>query len=38
MYNYLLSFFSKKQPCPFNKEFRKGYKNAWIDSIKEYTP
>ena len=22
----------------FNKEFRKVYKNAWIDNIKEYTP
>jgi hypothetical protein len=38
MYNYILSFFSKKQPCHFNKEFRKGYKNAWIDNIRDYTP
>ncbi len=36
MYNYIMSFFSKKYP--FNKEFRKGYKNAWIDNIKDYTP
>ena len=38
MYNYILSFFSKKRPYPFNNEFRKGYKNAWIDNIKDYTP
>ncbi len=48
MYNYILSIFSKKHPSlnnsslnhpsPFNKEFRKGYKNAWIDNIKDYTP
>ena len=38
MYNYILSFFSKKHPNQFNKEFRKGYKNAWIDNIKNYTP
>ncbi len=38
MYNYILSFFSSKPPSPFNKEFRKGYKNAWIDNIKDYTP
>ena len=43
MYNYIISFFSKnnsspKHPSPFNKEFRKGYKNAWIDNIKDYTP
>lgn len=38
MYNYIISFFSKNRPSPFNKEFRKGYKNAWIDNIKDYTP
>lgn len=41
MYNYILSFFQKtfqKNPTQFNKEFRKGYKNAWIDNIKDYTP
>ncbi len=38
MYNYILSFFLKKHPYPFNKEFKKGYKNAWIDKIKYYTP
>ena len=38
MYNCILSFFSKKHPYPFNKEFRRGYKNAWIDNIKDYTP
>ena len=38
MYNYILSFFSKKHSYPFNKEFRMGYKNAWIDNIKDYTP
>ncbi len=38
MYNYIMSFFSKKNSYPFNKEFRKGYTNAWIDNIKEYSP
>ena len=38
MYTYILYFFSKKHEYPFNKEFRKGYKNAWIDNIKDYTP
>ena len=38
MYNFILSFFSKKQPSQFTKEFRKGYKNAWIDNIRDYTP
>jgi hypothetical protein len=23
---------------PFGKNFRRGYKNAWIDSIKDYKP
>jgi len=31
-------FLSKKYTYPFNEEFRKGYKNAWIDKIKDYTP
>ncbi len=42
MYNFIASFFSKKQQTPFNgpfnKEYRKGYKNAWIDNIRDYTP
>jgi hypothetical protein len=38
VYNYIVSFLSKKQPYSFNEEFRKGYKNAWIDNIKDYTP
>ena len=38
MYNYIVSLLSKKHSYPFNKDFRKGYKSAWIDSIKDYTP
>jgi len=38
VYNYIVSFFIEKYPYPFNEEFRKGYKNAWIDNIKDYTP
>ena len=45
MYNYIISFFStkyliqsKRDSSHFNKEFRRGYKNAWIDNIKDYTP
>jgi hypothetical protein len=42
MYNYIVSLLSsllsKKHESPFNKEFRRGYKSAWINNIKEYTP
>lgn len=38
MYNYILSCFSNKHPSPFNEKFRKGYKNVWVNSIKDYTP
>jgi hypothetical protein len=38
MYNYIVSFLSKKRSNQFSKEFRKGYKNAWINNIKDYTP
>ena len=38
MYNYIVYLFSKKHSYPFNKEFRRGYKNAWINNIKDYTP
>ena len=38
MYNYIISFLSKKHSNQFNKEFRRGYKNAWINNIRDYTP
>ena len=40
MYNYIVSFFSSNNSdkYPFNKEFRRGYKNSWINSIKDYNP
>lgn len=38
MYNYIVSFFLKKSSYPFSKEFRRGYKNKWIDNIKDYSP
>ena len=38
MFNYIVSLLSKKSLYPFNKEFRRGYKNAWINHIKEYNP
>lgn len=38
VYNYIVSFLSKKRPYPFNEKFREGYKNAWIDNTKDYTP
>ena len=38
MYNYIVSFFNKKPSSQFNKEFIRGYKNAWINNIKDYTP
>ena len=45
MYNYIMSFLSKKYsscsesyPYPFGKNFRRGYKNAWINNIRDYKP
>ncbi len=38
VYNYIVCFLSKTHTYPFNEEFRKGYKNAWINNIKDYTP
>ena len=38
MYNYMISFLSKKHPYPFSKDFIRGYKNVWINNIKDYTP
>ena len=38
MYRCIVSFFSNKKSSQFNKEFRRGYKNAWINNIKDYTP
>ena len=45
MYSYIISFFNVKpsffNSTPsnhFNSEFRRGYKNAWINNIKDYTP
>ena len=39
MFDYIISFLRpKKTLYHFNNEFRKGYKNAWIDNIKNYSP
>lgn len=48
MYNCIMSFFSdtflsktvlpKKHSYPFNEDFRRGYKNAWINSLKNCKP
>ena len=45
MYNYIMSFLSKKcstcsesYPYPFGKDFRRGYKNAWINNLRDYKP
>ena len=40
MYNYIISFLksSIQRQGPFNGEFRRGYKNAWINKIKNYNP
>lgn len=37
MYKYIVSFL-KSTPSPFNAEFRRGYKNAWIANIQNYNP
>lgn len=34
---YCFLFF-KKPLSPFGKEFRTGYKNAWVNNIKDYKP
>ena len=38
MYNYIVSFLTKKQAYPFSREYRREYKTAWINSIKDYSP
>ncbi len=39
MYNYIMSFFDNKSYSkPFSKDFRRGYKNAWINNIADYKP
>ena len=38
LYNYIVFLLSKKPSHQFNKEYRRGYKNEWIDNIKYYTP
>ena len=38
MYNYIISFFRKKQSSQFSNEFKTAYKNGWINKIKDYTP
>ncbi len=43
MYNYIMSLFDNKKSHPFSshpfsKDFRKGYKNAWISNISNYKP
>ncbi len=42
MYNYIMLFLSRKnshsQIQPFSKDFRRGYKNTWINNITNYIP
>lgn len=39
MFETLISFMKpKKSLYHFNKDFRTGYRNAWINNIKDYTP
>jgi hypothetical protein len=43
MYNYIMSFLSNKtqdtqEYPPFCRDFRKGYKNGWIQAIADYKP
>jgi len=37
MFNYIISFLQKR-PSQFSTEYRRGYKNAWINNIKDYKP
>lgn len=40
MYNYIMYWLSKKNSSSnsFSKEFRRGYRNAWINNITDYKP
>lgn len=39
MYNYILHFFARnKQNIYLNKDYTKGYQNAWIKNIRDYSP
>lgn len=38
MYNYIVFLLSIKKTSSFSEEFRRGYKNSWIDKMKDYTP
>lgn len=39
MFELFISFMRPKKPLyHFNKDFRNGYRNAWINNIKDYTP
>ena len=38
MYNYIVSFLQKKCSHQFSTEYKRGYKNAWINNIKHYKP
>ncbi len=42
MFQALISFMkpkkTKKPLYHFNEEFRNGYRNSWINNIKDYTP
>lgn len=39
MYEYLLRFFSpSKANIYLNKTYIKGYQNAWIKNIRDYSP
>ena len=38
MYNYIVSFLTKKREYPYSKEYRREYRNAWINNIKDYSP
>ena len=37
MLDLIISFF-KKREYPFNKDYRNGYRNAWINNLKNYKP
>ena len=39
MFEILIAFMKPKKPLNhFNKEFRDGYRRAWINNIKDYSP
>jgi len=39
MFDYIINFFTKKQnKTIFSKQYRNGYNNLWINTLRNYRP